>query len=134
MPYHYQFVKMNGELAKCCLGPSSETRREFPSRHSPGDFACRFDFQDLCRVPSRGQLPTGEPGSGMRVFGIVLMVFAAIFCPISWMVITEGSMRVLPTSLIGFICWNLMFVAGAVFYGCGKIVTQIHLAAAQRPG
>lgn len=73
------------------------------------------------------------PGQGMRIFGIIQMVVAAVVCPLAWMIVSDGGRNLYSTSLVAFVCWNVMFVAGAIFYCCGKIVTQIHLASAVVP-
>jgi len=62
------------------------------------------------------------PGNGMQFFGIMIMLVAvAVFPSASFMI--HGDEGTVAT--FAFLTWTVMFLSGAVFFGCGKIVTQI---------
>jgi hypothetical protein len=62
------------------------------------------------------------PGNGMQFFGIMIMLLAVAVFPPAWFMI-HGDEGTVTTS--AFLTWTVMFLSGAVFFGCGKIVTQI---------
>jgi hypothetical protein len=62
------------------------------------------------------------PGNGMQFFGIMIMLMAVAVFPPAWFMI-HGNESAVVTS--AFLTWTVMFLSGAVFFGCGKIVTQI---------
>jgi hypothetical protein len=71
--------------------------------------------------------PIDVPGNGMQFFGIFIMLLAALVFPPAWFMMhgDEGPNAVAALLPFAFMTWTIMFLAGAVFFGCGKIVTQI---------
>jgi hypothetical protein len=62
------------------------------------------------------------PGNGMQFFGTMIMLLAVAVFPPAWFMM-HGDEGTLIT--FAFLTWTVMFLSGAVFFGCGKIVTQI---------
>ena len=68
-----------------------------------------------------------EPGNGMQFFGIMIMLLAVLVFPPAWFMMHGDDGLGAGGTLLSsaFLTWTVMFLSGAVFYGCGKIVTQI---------
>jgi hypothetical protein len=67
------------------------------------------------------------PGNGMQFFGIMIMLLAVLVLPPAWFMMhgDDGTGAVGALLPSAFLTWNIMFLSGAVFYGCGKIVALI---------
>ena len=68
--------------------------------------------------------PMDVPGNGMQFFGIMIMVLAIAVFPPAWFMM-HGDDGAGGTLTFAFLTWTVMFLSGAVFFGCGKIVAQI---------
>jgi hypothetical protein len=68
--------------------------------------------------------PMDVPGSGMQFIGMMIMLLAVAVFPPAWFMMygNEGAGGAVT---FAFLTWTVMFLSGAVFFGCGKIVTQI---------
>jgi len=75
-------------------------------------------------IPAGIVTPMDVPGNGMQFFGMMIMLLAVAVFPPAWFM-SHGDDGAGGVLTFAFLSWTVTFLSGAVFFGSGKIVTQI---------